>query len=73
MEPITKQLRGFAALSPERRREIASIGGRAAHQQGTAHQFTKEQAVIAGRKGGLANAARVKRKRSFKDLEVKKG
>lgn len=48
--------RGFASLSPERQREIASAGGRAAHEQGTAHQFTSEEAREAGRKGGLARA-----------------
>lgn len=46
--------RGFACLSRERRREIASLGGQAAHRQGHAHQFTKQEAQAAGRKGGLA-------------------
>jgi general stress protein YciG len=48
-----KSRRGFAAMSPERQREIASQGGRAAHQKGTAHQFTSEEAAKAGRIGGL--------------------
>lgn len=45
--------RGFAAMSPERQREIASKGGRAAHEQGVAHQWTSEEARQAGRKGGM--------------------
>ena len=44
--------RGFAAMDPEQRRQVASKGGRAAHQRGTAHEFTSEEAREAGRKGG---------------------
>ena len=44
--------RGFAALTPERRREPASNGGRAVHAAGTGHQFTIEEARAAGSKGG---------------------
>jgi uncharacterized protein len=44
--------RGFAALDPEKQREIARLGGRAAHAQGKAHEFTSEEAQAAGRKGG---------------------
>lgn len=39
-------------MSPEKQREIASKGGRAAHQKGTAHEWTSEEARTAGRKGG---------------------
>ncbi len=46
--------RGLAALSPERRREIASKGGRAAHAKGTSYEWTPEEARRAGRKGGSA-------------------
>ena len=46
--------RGFAALDSERQREIARLGGRAAHAQGRAHEFTSEEAREAGRKGGEA-------------------
>jgi general stress protein YciG len=42
--------RGFAAMDPQRQREIASLGGRAAHQSGHAHEFTSEEARAAGRK-----------------------
>ena len=44
--------RGFASMDYQKQREIASKGGRAAHQQGTAHEFTSEEAREAGRKGG---------------------
>jgi general stress protein YciG len=46
--------RGFAAMDPSKQREIASKGGRAAHAQGTAHEFSAEEARQAGRKGGQA-------------------
>jgi len=46
--------RGFAAMDPQKQREIASKGGRAAHQSGNAHEFTSEEAREAGRKGGEA-------------------
>src|SRR5579864_9010705 len=44
--------RGFASMDPERQREIASKGGRAAHAKGTAHEWTADEARSAGRKGG---------------------
>jgi general stress protein YciG len=47
-----KSGRGFARMSAEKQREIASMGGRAAHQKGTAHEFTPDEARTAGRKGG---------------------
>lgn len=47
--------RGFASMSPEKQKEIARKGGKAAHQKGTAHQFTSEEAREAGRKGGQAS------------------
>jgi uncharacterized protein len=46
--------RGFAAMDPSKQREIASKGGRAAHQKGTAHEFTADEARVAGKKGGDA-------------------
>jgi uncharacterized protein len=46
--------RGFAAMGLEQRREIASKGGKAAHEKGTAHEFTSEEAREAGYKGGQA-------------------
>ena len=44
--------RGFASMDEEKQREIASQGGKAAHEKGTAHEFTSEEAREAGRKGG---------------------
>lgn len=52
-----KSNRGFASMDPQRQREIASEGGRAAHEKGTAHEFTSEEAREAGRKGGMARSA----------------
>jgi len=47
-----KEARGFAAMDQHKQREIASKGGQAAHEKGTAHQFTSDEARAAGRKGG---------------------
>jgi general stress protein YciG len=44
--------RGFASMDAEKQREIARKGGRAAHEKGTAHEFTSDEARAAGRKGG---------------------
>ena len=44
--------RGFASMDAHKQREIARKGGRAAHQKGTAHEFTRDEARAAGRKGG---------------------
>ncbi len=54
---MTKK-RGFASMDAARQREIASKGGRAAHEKGTAHEFTSEEARAAGRKGGQAAHSR---------------
>jgi len=47
--------RGFASMDRTKQRDIASKGGRAAHQKGTAHEWSSEEAREAGRKGGLAS------------------
>lgn len=47
-----KSRRGFAAMSPEQQRRIASEGGRASHESGRGHRFSSEEARAAGRKGG---------------------
>lgn len=44
--------RGFASMDREKQREIARKGGKAAHEKGTAHEFTSDEARAAGRKGG---------------------
>lgn len=46
--------RGFAAMDSDRVKAIASKGGRAAHAAGTAHQFSADEARVAGKKGGEA-------------------
>lgn len=52
--PRKKARRGFAAMSAEKQKEIASLGGKAAHAKGTAHEFSPDEARNAGRKGGQA-------------------
>ena len=47
--------RGFASMPEEKQREIAKKGGHAAHEKGTAHEWTSEEAREAGRKGGKAS------------------
>ena len=44
--------RGFACMNGDKQREIASKGGRAAHAKGTAHEWSAEEARMAGKKGG---------------------
>lgn len=55
-----RRVRGFATMDVERRREIASRGGQAAHRKGTAHEFTPEEAREAGRKGGERSRQRTR-------------
>lgn len=50
-----KARRGFAAMTSEKQRELASKGGRAAHAKGTARKWSVEEARRAGRKGGQAS------------------
>ena len=57
--PNMKSRRGFASMDPAKQREIASKGGRAAHEKGTAHEWTGEEAKEAGRKGGAASHRRM--------------
>jgi uncharacterized protein len=52
---VATEDRGFASMDPEKQREIARKGGKAAHEKGTAHEWTSEEARNAGRKGGLAS------------------
>ncbi|WP_017719761.1 KGG domain-containing protein [Kamptonema formosum] len=76
-----KSKRGFASMDVEKQRQIASKGGHAAHQKGTAHEFTPEEAREAGRKGGeavsknrehMAAIGRVGGKQSHKNNKKKK-
>ena len=45
-------------MDRSKQRDIASKGGKAAHQKGTAHEWTSEEAREAGRKGGMASHRR---------------
>jgi uncharacterized protein len=56
LQPKTRRARGLAAMSPERRREIASMGGRTSQARGTAHQWTAAEASAAGKKGSARYA-----------------
>ena len=58
VDTTSKRPRGLAAMSPERRREIASKGGRTSQARGTAHQWTAEEASAAGKKGSARYALR---------------
>lgn len=51
-----KSRRGFASMDSAKRKEIASKGGIAAHEKGTAHEWTSAEASIFGRKGGIERA-----------------
>jgi general stress protein YciG len=51
---VPNSKKGFASMDPNKQREIASKGGKAAHMSGNAHQFTSEEARVAGRKGGVS-------------------
>ncbi|MBP6609248.1 MAG: hypothetical protein KA258_06710 [Deltaproteobacteria bacterium] len=54
--PPTRK-RGFAAMSPERRKQVTSKGGKEAHAAGLANKFTKETAREAGKLGGAKTGA----------------
>ena len=53
--------RGFAAMNKDKQRRIASMGGKAAHRMGVAHEFTSEEARKAGQKGGEARNSGLKK------------
>ena len=55
MNEKPKARRGFASMSTDKQREIASKGGRAAHAKGTAHEWSSGEARDAGRKGGMVS------------------
>lgn len=58
-EPKAKAIRGFAAMSPEKRKEIAAKGGAAVSPEKRAYSMNRELAQSAGRIGGQAKKARV--------------
>jgi uncharacterized protein len=55
---MSKADRGFASMDRIKQREIASKGGKVAHEKGTAHEWTSEEARRAGRRGGMAGSRR---------------
>jgi len=59
---------GLASVGPEKRQEIAAKGGKAAHQKGTAHEWTSQQARDAGIKGGKASARKKRTERNSMPL-----
>lgn len=65
---MSEKDRGFASMDPKKQKEIASKGGKAAHQRGVAHEWTSEEAREAGRKGGI-NSHRNRRVRELPTLE----
>ncbi len=67
---MAKEDRGFASMDRNKQREIASKGGKAAHQKGTAHEWTSEEAREAGRKGGMASHRRKQQQKSEGGSEV---
>jgi general stress protein YciG len=54
-------------MDPEKQRAIARKGGRAAHEKGTAHEWTSEEARRAGRKGGLMSHQRRRERKGGQD------
>ena len=70
---MAKEDRGFASMDRAKQREIASKGGKAAHQKGTAHEWTSEEARDAGRKGGIASHQRRREQNQSPDRGVTAG
>jgi general stress protein YciG len=68
---VAKEDRGFASMDRAKQRDIASKGGKAAHQKGTAHEWTSEEARDAGRKGGIASHQR--RREQMGDMDTGPG
>jgi general stress protein YciG len=62
---MSTRLRGFASMDTEKQKGIARKGGRAAHLKGTAHEWTSEEARIAGRNGGEASHGGGRKKKSM--------
>jgi uncharacterized protein len=67
---VAKEDRGFASMDRAKQREIASKGGKAAHQKGTAHEWTSEEARDAGRKGGIASHQRRREQNQPSDRDM---
>ena len=68
-----KKPRGFAAMDPETRRKIARKGGRAAHAQGTGHEWTSDEARAAGHRGGKAFHANARKRKLEEERKKETG
>jgi uncharacterized protein len=73
MSDKNRKDRGFAVMDPDTQRQIASLGGRIAHSMGHAHEFTPEEAKVAGRKGGLISSQNRKNAKSSFYHQVQPG
>jgi uncharacterized protein len=60
---MSTRQRGFASMDPGKQRQIARKGGQVAHEKGTAHEWTSDEARMAGRKGGEASHGGGRRRR----------
>jgi len=60
---MSTRQRGFASMDPAKQRQIARKGGQAAHEKGTAHEWSSQEARVAGRKGGEASHGGGRRKK----------
>jgi uncharacterized protein len=63
---MSTRQRGFASMDPNKQREIARRGGRAAHERGTAHEWDSQEARIAGHKGGEASHGGGRKRKTFR-------
>lgn len=68
MEETVAKKRGFAGMNPEDRQRICSMGGKAAHEKGTAHKFTSEEARLAGKIGGMRSGEARRRNKGAKNV-----
>jgi general stress protein YciG len=69
-DSVATEDRGFASMDRDKQKEIARKGGKAAHEKGTAHEWTSEEARTAGRKGGLISHQRRRERRQVGDDDV---
>ena len=64
-QPMPHSKGSLASMTPEERRRISSLGGKAAHAKGTAHRWSRDEARAMGRIGGLMNRGVCKRKKQL--------
>ncbi len=68
---MSVKTRGFASMTPERKKEVASKGGKAVHQKGVGYKWTPEEAKIAGRKGGMESRRKKNEAKISKGIDPK--